>query len=118
MSCTGSYDWNFTQGEDAILQITYKDSAGSPINNTGYTARCQGRESYKALTTLFDATTANGQIVLGGADGAITITIPSTVTALISAPLSGVWDIELVKGSGIVKNLLGGSLKIHPEVTK
>ena len=118
MSCLGSYDWNFTQGEDAILQLTYKDSAGNPIDNTGYTARCQGRSSYKSDTTLFDATTENSQIVLGGADGAITITIPSTETALISAPLSGVWDIELVTGAGIVKNLLGGGLKIHPEVTR
>lgn len=118
MSCADSYDWHFTQGEDAILQLTYKDENGTAIDITGYSARCQGREEYTSATTLFDSTTGNGQIVLDEPNGVITITIPNVETAALSAPISGVWDVELVSGAGVVKNLIGGKLKIKAEVTK
>jgi hypothetical protein len=116
MSCTGTYDWEFVQGEDAVLQLTYKDDAGVAINLTGYTARSQGRESYVSSNTLFDATTGNSQISIDEPNGVITITIPASETANITAPQTGVWDIEIISSGGAITNLLGGRLKIKPNL--
>jgi hypothetical protein len=63
-------------------------------------------------------TSENAGITLGDAAGTITLSATATVTAALTAPFSGVYDLELVSGGGVVTRLLEGSATISPEVTR
>ena len=104
------------QGATYSQVITYKE-AGVAINLTGYTARLQVRSTLESASTVVELTTANGRIVLGGAAGTITLTISATDTAALTAG-RGVYDLELVSGSGIVTRLLQGVATISRNVTR
>ena len=111
------FDLEIKQGETLSLVATWRDSANALVNLTGYTARAQGRATYDASSTLFSLTSSSG-ITLGGAAGTITIALSAAATAALSAPQQGVWDLELVSGSGVVTRLLEGDLRILPEATR
>ena len=95
--------------------MTYKDSSGSPINLTGFTARSKFKTSYSG--TLVASLTSSSGITLGGAAGTIVLTISATDTAAITAPSSGVYDLEIVSSGGVVTRLLKGKYNVTPEVT-
>lgn len=111
------YDILIEQGSTFILPIVWKDSNGVAINVTGYTARMQVRKTVKSTDILISATTENGRIVLGGATGAVTVTIPATITDDITVK-SAVYDLEMVSASGVVTRLIQGAVTISPEVTR
>ena len=115
MSAT-TYDILIEQGATYSQLVTYKE-AGVAINLTGYTARMQVRSTLESASTVVELTTANGRIALGGAAGTITLTISATDTAALTAG-RGVYDLELVSGSGIVTRLLQGVATISRNVTR
>ena len=57
----------------------------SAVDLTGYTADFQVRQFVDSATTLVDANTSNGMIVITGATGTINITIPASTTATWTA---------------------------------
>ena len=111
-----TYDILIEQGATYSQVITYKE-AGVAINLTGYTARMQVRATLESASTVVELTTANSRIALGGAAGTITLTISATDTAALTAG-RGVYDLELVSGSGIVTRLLQGVATISRNVTR
>ncbi len=111
-----TYDILIEQGATFSQVITYKDK-GVAVNLTGYTARMQVRSTLESATTIVELTTANSRIALGGAAGTITLTISATDTAALTAG-RGVYDLELVSGSGIVTRLLQGVATISRNVTR
>ena len=111
-----TYDITIEQGATFSQLITYKES-GVAINLTGYTARMQVRSTLESATSVVELTTANSRIALGGAAGTITLTISATDTASLTAG-RGVYDLELVSGSGIVTRLLQGVATISRNVTR
>ena len=111
-----TYDILIEQGATYSQVVTYKES-GVAVNLTGYTARMQVRSTLESATTVVELTTANGRITLGGAAGTITLTISATDTASLTAG-RGVYDLELVSGSGIVTRLLQGVATISRNVTR
>ena len=111
-----TYDITIEQGATFSQVITYKES-GVAINLTGYTARMQVRSTLESATSVVELTTANSRIALGGAAGTITLTISATDTAALTAG-RGVYDLELVSGSGIVTRLLQGVATISRNVTR
>ena len=111
-----TYDILIEQGATYSQVVTYKES-GVAVNLTGYTARMQVRSTLESATTVVELTTANGRIALGGAAGTITLTISATDTAALTAG-RGVYDLELVSGSGIVTRLLQGVATISRNVTR
>lgn len=111
-----TYDILIEQGATFSQVITYKD-VGVAVNLTGYTARMQVRATIEAATALIDLTTANGRIALGGAAGTITLSISAADTEALTAG-RGVYDLELVSGSGIVTRLLQGVATISRNVTR
>ena len=117
MALGNRYDLEIKQGATLSLTATWKDSAGTAVNLTGYTARMQVRSTYDSSTTILSLTNGSG-ITLGGAAGTIAITASATVTAALTAPWSGVWDLELVSGGGEVTRLLEGAASVSPEVTR
>jgi hypothetical protein len=113
----GSYDIYIEQGATLSLPIVWKDSAGTIINITGYTARMQVRQSVNSSTILLTATTENGKLVIDGSAGKVTISLSATDTAAITW-LTGVYDLELVSSGGVVTRLLEGSVVVSREVTR
>ena len=111
-----TYDITIEQGATFSQLVTYKES-GVAVNLTGYTARMQVRSTLESATTVVELTTANSRITLGGAAGTISLTISATDTAALTAG-RGVYDLELVSGSGIVTRLLQGVATISRNVTR
>lgn len=114
-----TYNITIEQGSVFTLNLTYQDSAGTPINLTGYTARMVVRAKYASTTTLLDLTSASGAITLSSV-GVVIATATATLTAALSAPQTGVYDLELYPG-GVAANairLVEGRARITPEATR
>jgi len=90
---------------------------GTPVDLTGFTADMQIRQNVQSSTILYEASTANGAIVLGGTAGTITLTIPASATAGFTW-IKGVYDMNLTSSGGIVTRLLQGTVVVSPEVTR
>ena len=67
-------------------------------------------------TALADLTSSSG-ITLGGSAGTIVIKLTDTQTTAIT-PGPGVWDLELIDGSGIVTRFIEGTCTFTPSVTR
>lgn len=112
----GVYNIHIDQGADFTKVITLRDSSGSPVNLTGFTARMHVRRDVDASSILVELSTQNGRIALGGAAGTITLTLSAATTAGISR--SGVYDIEIVSSGGQVSRVLRGDFVVDREVTR
>lgn len=104
------------QGSTFEHMLTWTSSDSTPIDLTGYTAKMQARAKAGSDTTVFDLSTENGGIALGGTDGTITINISADESTNVST-LKCVYDLELVSPLGVVKRLVQGKIVIDPEVT-
>lgn len=112
-----SHDFTIEQGVTTAKAFIWKDSAGDVIDLTGYTARMQIRETIASNSTLLSATNANGQLVITAAQGKVTLTLTATETAALSFT-TGVYDLELISGSGTVTRLVEGTVTLSKEVTR
>ena len=115
-SPAGVYNILADQGATFTRTITWTNTAGSPVNLTGYTARMSLRVTYTDSTVALSLTTENGRITLGGVAGTITLNVDATTMAALSAK-SYVYDLELVNGANVTR-LLQGSFVNSPEVTR
>jgi hypothetical protein len=113
----GIYNIVADQGATFTRQLTWKDSAGSAVNLTGYTARMQVRSAIDATgAAVLELTTENNRIVLGGTAGTINLTVAATATEPVPAK-TYVYDLELVSGS-VVTRLVQGTFELRGEVTR
>jgi hypothetical protein len=112
----GVYKIVCDQGATFERVITVKDSTGSPMNLTGYTARMQVRREIESSTILVELTTENGRIALGGAAGTITLSMNAATTAAIED--EGVYDLEIISNAGAVHRVLKGRFVLQLEVTR
>jgi hypothetical protein len=112
----GNYDITIYQGATFTQQFTWKDQNGTAIDLTGYTARMMARTAVDNATPFISLATGGG-IALGGAAGTITLTMSDAQTAALAAQY-GVYDLELIDGSGNVSRLLQGNLFVHKEITR
>jgi hypothetical protein len=106
------------QGATFTLNATWQAADGTPVDLTGYSARMQARQTYASTTAVLNLTNAGGNITLGGTAGTVVVTVSATATAALTAPWSGVYDLELASAGGVVTRLLEGSLRVTPEVTR
>jgi tRNA threonylcarbamoyladenosine modification (KEOPS) complex Pcc1 subunit len=114
----GLYTLTIEQGATLSLVLTYRDSSANLVNLTGYTARMALRSTFDATSTILSLTTENSRISLGGSAGTITLTVAAADTAALTAPQSGVYDLELVSGSAVVTRLIQGTFNVTPEATR
>jgi len=123
----GKYSFLIEQGATLSFELQYKDSAGTPIDLTGYTARMQIRSSVDSTTTIASLTstlTADGTgLNLSGSSGtkplssgSIGVYISATTSSLFTFN-EGVYDLELVSGSTVTR-LIEGKVKLSKEVTR
>lgn len=113
----GIYDITVEQGATFRFEVTWKDSAGTPVNLTGYSARMQVRETYESEDIIISFTSSGGSIALGGSLGTIVVTGSAIDTAKIPMT-TGVYDLELQASNGVVTRLLQGKAMITREVTR
>ena len=96
-----SYNIRPQRRADYPLQVQFKDSAGSGINITGWTVLAQVWS--KDRTTKYgDFTVA----VTNAATGAVTLTLPYTVTATL--PDECRYDVMLIDSNGLREYYLEG----------
>ena len=112
----GTYKIWCEQGATFNLFFTWQDSNGTPYNLTNMTARMQVRESKKSPTAIITLTSQNGDIILGGTAGTISVNIAASQTANL-IPAQYVYDLEVVN-SAIVTRLIEGAFVVDGEVTK
>lgn len=123
----GKYSFLIEQGATLSFELQYKDSAGTPIDLTGYTARMQIRSSVDSTTTIASLTstlTADGTgLNLNGSSGTKPLSSGSIGVYISAASSSlftfneGVYDLELVSGSAVTR-LIEGKVKLSKEVTR
>jgi hypothetical protein len=111
----GKYNFVCPQGATFAKQLTWEID-DDPVDLTTYTARMQVREKYTSANAIFNLTTENGGITLGGLDGTIDLEISSSATAGAVAK-EYVYDLELVSSS-VVTRLIEGKFIVTPEVTR
>jgi len=87
----------------------------TPVSLSGYTARMTIKDRVGG-TVLATLTSGTGEIVLDNTNKTITATIAAALTAAYSWA-SGVYDLELESGDGVVTTLLRGTVAVTEEVT-
>ena len=111
------YNLSIDAGATYQLTVTWTDSAGDPINLTGFTARMKLKSTYggDALVSL----TESDGLTLGAALGTIAIVISDTRTATMADTdhTKGVYDLEVESSGGVTTRLLEGRWVCSPEVT-
>ena len=114
----GFHHFIIEQGATFGQTLTLKDSSDAVVNLSGYaSAEMDLRLHSDSSTTIITLTTANSRITLGGSNGTVTLSISATDTASLSVG-DGVYDLELVDGSGNVFRILEGTFTIRGNVSK
>lgn len=121
----GEWDLDLVQGETFDETITWKagetkDSA-TAVDLTFFTAYVQIRSRPESDDTLFDGSSEDGHLTLGGEEGTIRIYISDEETAaldLADFQKPAWWDLLLVSGGGEGKRLLRGRVGLGPSVTR
>jgi len=128
----GRYSFIVEQGATTDFQIVYKDSTGTPINLSGYTAAMQIRDRqggsvlYASLTSSlgdsYTKTSGSAFISLSGSNlttsivsGSIGVYIGHDITNNFTFN-EAYYDLELTKGQ-IRTRLLEGQIKLTKQVT-
>ena len=103
------------QGADWKINLVYKDSAGTIIPLTSYTAALQLRTSYEAASASLSLTSGSG-ITITANQGLIAVHATATQTGALVAG-DYVYDLE-VTVSGEVTRLIQGIATVRPQVTR
>jgi hypothetical protein len=115
MADTGSYDLKINQGSTFVLGLTLKKANGLLFDLTGYTGRCQIRKAHSETNVIVSPTVA---FDTNRKSGKMSIGLSAVQTAALTIT-NGVYDLELVDGTGtVVTRLLEGKVKVSPEVTR
>jgi hypothetical protein len=112
-----AYNFVIEQGATLDKTFVWKDSTGTIINLTGYTARMQIRQTVSSSTILLDLSTLNGRIVITALSGQIRLLVSAADTGAITWQ-RGKYDLELVSSTGVVTRLLYGEVEVSKEVTR
>jgi hypothetical protein len=105
-----SVNFNLYQGATFDETVTVKDANDALVDLTGYTADLQVRRSVEDADPLFELTTANGGVVLGGLSGTIELIKSAAATAALDIDLDGeqwVYDIKLINGAYVERTIQG-----------
>lgn len=112
-----THNFLIEQGTTFTKSFIWKDSNGTVINLTGFTARMQFRQNISSSSVLLSATTENSKIVITGAEGKVTINLSASDTAALNFS-TAVYDLELISSASEVTRLVGGTVTLSLEVTR
>ena len=101
------------QGNDFATTLTIRDSSGSVLDLTGYTAAAQIRKHYTSTT----ATNFTMQFESPRTDGKLTLKLDRLLTANLESGRY-VYDLEILDTSANTKSrLIEGIATVTPQVT-
>ena len=108
----GRYDIGCDQGATFRRVFTWKNSAGTAVDVTGYTAEftIDNRDGTEAV----QVTSASGAITLGGTAGTITSTLTAVQTAALThaAAHGGRYSLVLTSSGGAIVPVASGPVAI------
>ena len=118
MAATVNFD--IDQGSTFRKNITWQTGEPAvPVVITGWHARLQFRTNLDDIVpviSITDVANSQGQIILDGPNGGISIYINDTTTnSLIEG---GVYDLELIASNNDVTRLTQGKYKVNLNVTR
>lgn len=116
----GTFKHNLRIQQGATFNEVHTWRAGSPltpVDLTGCTARAQIRSSVSSAAVLFEFTTENGRITLGGVNGTVAFDFSDAATSALTWR-NGIYQLEVEFPSGFVRRLMAGTAKVSPESTK
>lgn len=114
----GHKDLTIDQGETYELVVTYKDSDGELVNLAGYDAKMQIRDGSDWSLVLDIEQPVGGGIVLGGAAGTVTATIPAATTMVMPEAEVLAYDLQVIAPNGNVTFLSEGSVRVRRAATQ
>lgn len=112
----GIYNFTIDQGSVFSVVLVYTDSNNVPVNLTGFTAKMQLRQNYNSTAADLTLSSANGDIIIVGATGTITVNATAAQTGALS-PGFYVYDLELTSGLNISR-LIQGQVTVAEQVTQ
>lgn len=112
-----TYDFEIEQGTTLLKPIVWKDSAGTAVNLTGYSAKMQIRKSVSSDDVLLELSTTNSKLSITPLTGTITLIFSAATTAAIDWS-RGKYDLELTSGDGTVTRLIEGEITVSKEITR
>lgn len=113
------FDLHIDQGTTYTQNFIKKLADGvTPQNLTGYTARMMIRAFADSSVVVFDSDDEAGSLTVTGAEGKVTINLSDEITGGFPAPFTGVYDVELDDGAGVISRLVQGEIIISPNVTR
>jgi len=123
------YSFTINQGSTLNLEVQYKDSTGTPVNLSGYSAKMQLRSGYADtnpttyITLSSSLASDNTGLNLSGSNGSTPLSSGSIgiyISAVSSSNFSfntALYDLEITSGS-IVTRILEGQVSLSKEVTR
>tara|TARA_R110000744_G_C18911767_1_gene510658 strand:- start:151 stop:504 length:354 start_codon:yes stop_codon:yes gene_type:complete len=113
----GYHHFIIEQGATFGQTLKLTDSANTVINLTGYSSGSMSlKQTPDATANVIQLLTSNGRMTLGGSAGTVTLLISASDTANLT-PDDGVFDLEIVSGSGIITRLIEGTYSIRRNIT-
>ena len=114
----GRHDLNIDQGETFERQFLYLDSDGDIVDLTGYAgARMHIRDGRDWSLVLDTSLPVGGGVVLGGAAGSVTVTIPALTTAHLPVGRVLSYDLCVIAPSGAVTYLSDGAVRVRRQAS-
>lgn len=110
LNSINSADFNAYTSGGALVYFT-------PVSLAGFSARMQIRATAQATGAPLVSLVSPTNISIDDIAKKITLTISASETEAYTFS-SGVYDLELVSPSGVVTQILSGSITIVPEVTR
>jgi hypothetical protein len=100
---TKESNFSIIQGDSFALQILYKDSSGSAVNLTGYSANFEVRDKPGGKIICSTASVGDGITITSASGGIIDILLSSTKTSNFTIPKAA---YQLQISSASTKNTL------------
>lgn len=113
----GQLNLTVRRGDTFTRTFTWRNSAGTPYNLTGYTAKLQLRTAPDAEVIH---TFENSYFTFDGVNGSVTFTIPASETAAFTWSVLS-YDLELrnpLVSPAFVKTLIAGEIRCVKDITQ
>ena len=110
------YDLTVYESEDLSLDLTLYDVQDQAVDLTGYSAVMTARTG-PGGTVIFTLSSGAGDITLGGTAGTVNVAVAQSVVTTWDFDVDrGVYELQLVDGSGGKEVILRGQVFMVPGV--
>ncbi len=112
---SGKYHFIVEKGKIRTFAARWKDSAGDPVDLTGWKAKMQIKEVQSDTVPLLELTTDNGKIPELDETGVVLVTITTADSLLLTEDC--VYDLQLEDLTQEDHPFLIGEIRVIPEIT-